>query len=66
MAVETPLSDLGIDPLQATPILYELEKRFDIEIPNELLEQISTVGDIVIYIDQLRQNTGSKCPVASL
>jgi len=61
--METSLSDLGIDSLRAITILYELEERFDIEIPNELIEKIRTVGDIVQHIDQLRQNTGSKCPV---
>lgn len=63
ITMETSLSDLGIDSLRAITILYELEERFDIEIPNELIEKIRTVGDIVQHIDQLRQNTGSKCPV---
>ena len=64
--METHLSDLGIDSLRAITILYELEERFDVEIPNELIKQIRTVGDIVKYLDQLRQTTGSTCPTTSL
>lgn len=66
ITMETPLSELGIDSLRAITILYELEEQFDIEIPNELIEQISTVGDIVKYLDQLRQTTGSTCPATLL
>jgi len=61
VTMETSLSDLGIDSLRAITILYELEERFDIEIPNELIETIRTVGDIINNIDQLRQNTGPEC-----
>ena len=66
ITMETPLSDLGIDSLRAITILYDLEERFDIEIPNELIKQIRTVGDIVKHLDQLRQTTGSPCPATSL
>lgn len=59
MSMDTPLSDLGIDSLRAITILYELEEQFDIEIPNELIERIRTVGDIVYNIDELQKNTSS-------
>jgi len=53
--METRLSELGIDSLQAITILYELEERFGIEIPNELMENLETVNDIVSGIDKIRQ-----------
>lgn len=59
ITMDTSLSDLGIDSLRAITILYELEEQFDIEIPNELIENIRTVGDIVYNIEQLRQNASS-------
>jgi len=60
VTMETQLSELGIDSLQAITILYELEERFGIEIPNELMENLVTVGDIVIGIDKIRgQNAAS-------
>lgn len=55
VTMKTRLSELGIDSLQAITILYELEERFEIEIPNELMENIDTVGDIVSCIDKIRQ-----------
>ncbi|TCK18940.1 acyl carrier protein [Thiogranum longum] len=53
--MDTRLSDLGIDSLQAITILYELEERFEIEIPNELMENLETVKDIVSSINKIRQ-----------
>ncbi len=55
ISMETRLSDLGIDSLQAITILYELEERFEIEIPNELMENLETVNDIVSSINKIRQ-----------
>lgn len=48
------LEDLGVDSLKAITILYLLEEQFNIEIPNETIESISTVGDIVDRINELR------------
>ncbi len=53
--METRLDELGIDSLQAITILYELEERFGLEIPNELMENLETVGDIVSGINKIRQ-----------
>lgn len=55
VGMETRLSELGIDSLQAITILYELEERFGIEIPNELIENLETVSDIVSTINKIRQ-----------
>lgn len=51
--METRLSELGIDSLQAITILYELEERFGIEIPNELMEELESVGDIISTINKI-------------
>ena len=59
--LETHLEDLGIDSLRAITILYQLEEQFKIEIPNELIETIVTIGDIVTNIDQLRHNSDTEC-----
>lgn len=53
--LDTKLSDLGIDSLKAIVILSELEDLFKIEIPNEAMESIVTVGDVVAQVDELRQ-----------
>ncbi len=53
------LADLGVDSLKAITVLYELEERFDIEIPNEVIEEIETVDDIVARVEALRAATAA-------
>lgn len=54
ITLETKLSELGIDSLKAIVILSELEELFKIAIPNEAMEAIVTVGDIVAKVDEFR------------
>lgn len=54
ITLETKLSDLGIDSLKAIVILSELEDLFKIEIPNEAMESMVTVGDIVAKVNEFR------------
>ena len=42
--------DLGADSLDIVELIMGLETEFDIEIPDEEAEKISTVGDAVNYI----------------
>lgn len=44
--------DLGADSLDVVELIMELEDEFDLEISDEDAEKISTVGDVVTYIDQ--------------
>ena len=46
--------DLNIDSLDLFVMVMALEEEFDVEIPSEELEKMSTVGDIVKYIEQLQ------------
>lgn len=46
------VADLGIDSPKALRLLVELEEEFDIEIPDEDAAMMSTVADILAYIDQ--------------
>ena len=39
--------DLGADSLDAVELNMALEDAFDVKIPDEALEQMKTVGDIV-------------------
>ncbi|MCI8653823.1 MAG: acyl carrier protein [Angelakisella sp.] len=43
--------DLGADSLDAVELNMALEDAFDVKIPDEALEQMKTVGDIVSYIE---------------
>lgn len=44
--------DLGADSLDVVELIMELEDEFDLEISDEDAEKISSVGDVVTYIDQ--------------
>jgi acyl carrier protein len=59
--LETPLEELGIDSLKAITILYELEDRLDIEIPNEVFDSIKNVGDIVQQLQQIIASNDTAC-----
>ena len=43
--------DLGADSLDVVDLVMSLEEEFDIEIPDEAVANIKTVGDIVKYIE---------------
>lgn len=44
--------DLGADSLDVADIAMSLEEEFDITIPDDQLQNIKTVGDIVKYIEE--------------
>ena len=44
------VDDLGADSLDIVELIMGLESEFDMEIPDEEAEMISTVGDAVKYI----------------
>ena len=43
--------DLGADSLDIVDMVMSLEEEFDIEIPDEEIESMKTVGDIVKFIE---------------
>jgi len=44
--------DLGVDSLEIFEIVMSLEEAFEIEIPNEDIENIKDVKGIVKYIEE--------------
>ncbi|MBS7368063.1 MAG: acyl carrier protein [Prevotella sp.] len=44
-------NDLGADSLDTVELIMELEKQFDVTIPDTDAEKIQTVGDAVAYIE---------------
>jgi acyl carrier protein len=45
-------NDLGADSLDTVELIMELEKQFEIQIPDEEAEKIATVGDAVAFIEK--------------
>ncbi len=44
--------DLGADSLDVVDIAMTIEEEFEVEIPDEAVEGIRTVGDIVRFVEE--------------
>ncbi len=52
LSMETDIAkDLNADSLDVVEILMSLEDEFSVEIPDEEIENIKTIGDLVEYIE---------------
>ena len=47
----TFIDDLGADSLDIVELIMALDEEFDMEIPEEEAEKITSVGDVVTYIE---------------
>ena len=45
-------TDLGADSLDVVDLVMSLEEEFECEIPDDEIENIKTVGDVVKYIEE--------------
>lgn len=45
-------NDLGADSLDTVELIMEFEKEFNISIPDDQAEKISTVGDAITYVEE--------------
>ena len=44
-------NDLGADSLDTVELIMEFEKEFNISIPDDQSEKITTVGDAIKYVE---------------
>lgn len=44
--------DLGLSSLDVINVVVAFEEEFDIEIPDQKIKELNTVGDIIEYIEQ--------------
>ena len=50
MTMETRIDeDLGADSLDVVELLMSIEDEFEVEIPDEEIENLKTIGDVVEY-----------------
>jgi acyl carrier protein len=47
LSLDSTFAELGVDSLDSLTIVFALEERFDISIPDEAVRQMRTVGDVV-------------------
>jgi len=45
-------NDLGADSLDTVELIMEFEKEFNISIPDDQAENISTVGQAIAYLEE--------------
>ncbi len=50
------INDLGADSLDTVELIMEFEKEFDVSIPDEQAEKITTVGDAITYLEKEAKN----------
>lgn len=53
VTIDSAFADLGIDSLDAVNILFELESEFGIDIPDEGVQGIQSVRDVVNALEPL-------------
>ncbi len=51
--LDATLEELGITSLDAISLVFDIEDKYGVEVPNEALKQLRTVGDIVEGVERL-------------
>ncbi|MDW7739907.1 MAG: acyl carrier protein [Bacillota bacterium] len=51
LSMETTFEDIDADSLDIVELVMALEEEFDMEISDQEIENIKTIGDIVKYIE---------------
>lgn len=51
--------DLGLDSMAVIELLYRIEEAFDIQIPDQDLIGLTTVGHVVTYVEKRLGKTAS-------
>lgn len=46
------IADLGLNSLDVVNVVVEFEDEFDIEIPDENIKELQTIGDIITFIEE--------------
>ncbi len=53
MTMDTRIADdLGADSLDVVEMLMSIEDEYDVEIPDQVVEDMKTIGDVVNYIQE--------------
>ena len=47
-----PFNELGLDSLDLIKFIMKVEEHFDVEIPDEEVEKISSIDDLRIFIEK--------------
>lgn len=50
------IEDLGADSLDTVELVMAFEEEFGIEVPDEEAEKLTTVGEVITYIDGQKES----------
>lgn len=53
ISIDSSLEELGVTSLDSISLVFDIEDKYGIEIPNEALKQLRTVKDIVEGVEEL-------------
>jgi acyl carrier protein len=52
ITLDTTLEDLGADSLDLVEVIMSIEDEFDVQIKDEDLESLKSIGDLINYISK--------------
>ena len=58
------VEDVGLDSLEVVELALELEQRLKVDIPDEVIERVVTVDDVVRYVTELMSRSPGNLPNA--
>lgn len=59
------IEDLHADSLDIVELVMDMEQEFDVEIPDELLPKIKTVGDIMQFLAENKNQPSTHGPASA-
>jgi len=63
--LESSFDDLGMDSLDRVCLLFELEQMFDVNIPEDKVQGVRTVQDIIDQLGPHLTSAGGAAPTGS-
>ena len=55
ITLDSSLDELGITSLDSISLVFDVEDKYGVEVPNEALKKVKTIRDIVEGVDALIQ-----------
>lgn len=52
ITMETTIDELDIDSIDAVELIMNIEDEFDIEIPDEEMDNLKNIGDLVHFVEK--------------